>query len=139
MSSQFVNVPVPEDRVLEVMEFLTRARRPEGDARPSADQMQPASQGAIVTDPDVVGRAYRESPPAMKQFFELLAKQPDDWVAIDELRAAMGLKTHALPGVLGAFQRRWKGHYKQGGRWPFDAEWSDATESWTWRYRMPKE
>jgi hypothetical protein len=134
---EFVSIMVPKDRVLDVYRYLTQ-----GSLLPDATDPTAMSSVAIsdepVIDPAVVSRAYRESPPAMKQLFELLAAHPDEWRGIDEIRAEMGLKMHQLPGVLGAFQRRWKGRYKQAGKWPFDAEWTDATGSWTWRYRMPK-
>jgi len=52
---------------------------------------------------------------------------------MDENRETLGLGVHELLGILGAFQRRWQGRYRQSGRWPFDAD--DAPG--VWRYRMP--
>ena len=135
---EFVSVLVPKARVLDVYQFLTVKQSDATDATDVEITPQEPTSGLPMTDPAVVGRAYRESPPAMKQFLELLAARPGEWVKIDELRDEMGLKKHQLPGVLGAFSRRWQGRYKQAGKWPFDAEWSDATGEWTWRYLMPQ-
>jgi hypothetical protein len=71
----------------------------------------------------------------MRRFLELLAAHPDEWLSIDEVREELGMKTHQLPGVLGAFQRRWQGRYRLPGRLPFGADDADDGR----RYRMPKE
>ena len=123
---EFINVPVPRSQVLAVYRFLSQVAGP---------VLTPAGTGdGLVTDAAIVTRAYLESPPAMKRFMELLAAHPDEWLTISEVREALGFKLHQLPGILGAFQRRWQGRYRQAGRWPFDAD--DATG--VWRYRMPK-
>ena len=124
---EFINVPVPRSQVLAVYRFLS------GVAGPA---MAPARTGdGLVTDAAIVTRAYLESPPAMKRFQGLLAAHPDAWLTISEVRDALGFKLHQLPGILGAFQRRWQGRYRQSGRWPFDADVATGV----WRYRMPKE
>src|SRR5512137_1110839 len=90
---EFVSILVPRDRVLDVYRYLTQGS-PMPDATDPTAILPVATSDEPVTDPVVVSRAYRESPPAMKQFFELLAAQPDEWRGIDELRAEMGLKMH---------------------------------------------
>ena len=122
---EFISVPVPKSQVLAVYRFLTGVAGPVMAAARTGD--------GLVTDPAIVTRAYLESPPAMKRFLGLLAAHPDEWLTISEVRDALGFKLHQLPGILGAFQRRWQGRYRQSGRWPFDAD--DATG--VWRYRMP--
>ena len=40
---------------------------------------------------------------------------------MDENRETLGLGVHELLGILGAFQRRWRGRYRQTGPLPFEA------------------
>jgi hypothetical protein len=117
---EFVNVPVPKSMVLAVYAFL-------------------AAQGARVPEPEdynaIVRKAYQESSPDMKRFLDLLGAHPEDWLSIEEIRDALGMDVHQLPGVLSTFPRRWRGRYRQSGPLPFDVDGKGGRR----RYRMGKE
>jgi hypothetical protein len=135
----FVSILVPKDRVMDIYQLIAgKPAAPTDTANSMVARQEPPSSGNPTTDSAIVARAYRESSPKMRQFFELLAARPDEWVAIDDIRESLSLEVRQLPGQLGAFQRRWQGRLKQSGKWPFDAEWSDVTGTWRWAYRMPQ-
>ena len=71
----------------------------------------------------------------MKSFLDLLAAHPGEWLTIEEIRDALGMKTHQLPGVLSTFPRRWRGRYSQSGPLPFEVEGKGSQR----RYRMRME
>jgi hypothetical protein len=96
----------------------------------------------LPADPDVVEKAYSESPPAMKRFLLYLSEHADRHVPNDEIASAIGVTRPQLAGVLGAFGRRWANRYQQRNRnWFFDARWIQEANSgdWKWHYRMPKD
>ena len=59
-------------------------------------------------------RAYDESSEAMRAVLETLASRPGERIPVTELTEAAGLERGQLPGVLGAFGRRWAHRYRQG-------------------------
>lgn len=118
-SEEFVMVPVPKSRVLEVYRLLG------GDAAP----IEPEAYGAIVK------QAYEESSEPMRAFLDLLAAHPDEWLTIEAIREALDMDVHQLPGVLSTFPRRWRGRYHQSGPLPFDVDGRGRRR----RYRMGKE
>lgn len=115
---EFVLVPVPKDRVMEVYRLL--------GAAPPEEEM---------ADSAVIKKAYMESSAPMKAFLDLLAAHPDEWLTIEEIREELGMKTHQLPGVLSTFPRRWRGRYRQSSPLPFDVEGKGSQR----RYRMGQE
>jgi hypothetical protein len=117
-SEEFVLVPVPKSRVLEVYRLLG------GDAAP----VEPEAFEAIVT------QAYEDSEEGMKAFLELLAAHPDEWLGIQDIREELGMDVHVLPGVLSSFPRRWRNRYHQSGPLPYDQD-RKAGQS---QYRMRK-
>jgi hypothetical protein len=111
MMAEFVNVPVPPDRVQEVYALL--AQRPE----------EAAVNGARGWSRDNLLRAYRESPEAMQKAFDYLTGHAGQEVSTEELAAAIGVTRSQLAGVVGAFGRRKKNRYGEDDL-PFRAVWS---------------
>jgi hypothetical protein len=109
MSAEFVMMPVPVDRVQEVYELL---------ARPSAAIGAGTADGVSVMplpwSDEFLRRAYKESSAAMKAVLDTLASRPGETVSVVDLAAATGLDRGKVPGVLGAFGRRWNHRYEQG-------------------------
>jgi hypothetical protein len=120
MPQEFVNMPVPPERVQEVYELLAR---PLGSA--TATTAKPAQEEAVLDTP-LLARAYRESPEAMKKVFDHLANEADQDVPMEDLAKAVGYHPHQMAGALGAFGRRWKNRYHGGNdvKWPFSAWWN---------------
>jgi hypothetical protein len=116
----WVTVAVPASLVRDVYRLVLGAATP-------------PSSGA--SDRDIITRAYVESSAPTKAFLRLLAQHPDEWLSIDEIREALGLGVHELPGVLSTFPRRWRGRYKQAGPMPYDVDDAGGRK----RYRMGKE
>jgi hypothetical protein len=108
---EFVNVPVPADRVQEVYALL--ARRPE----------EAAVTGSRGWSRENLLRSYRESPEAMMKAFDYLAGHAGQEVTTKELAAAIGVTRSQLAGVVGAFGRRKKNRYGEDDL-PFRAVWS---------------
>lgn len=102
-SPDYVYLPVPIDRVEEVMLFLV-----------SADK----SQDRRIED--LVVRIYRESDEPFRKLLSYLAEHPDEYMSSARIAGALNLKSHAasLAGMLGAFGRRTTNRYT--GFWPFD-------------------
>ena len=125
---EYVSILVPKSRVMDIYAFLSQ------DTTDGPEPPAPSDEPA--TDADLIRRAYEESPDAMREFLELLAANPDEWLSIEDAREALHMKAkYQLPGVLGAFQRRWQRQYGQAGRGPFVVNDADEVQ----RYRMPKE
>jgi hypothetical protein len=135
MSTTLVMVPVPEDRVLEVYALLAR---PKGAAEsiPAVVSAGPVVEAPSIDD-ELIARAYRESPPAMKGFLEYLADRPGVWISSREIGDSLGLDWNKVAGVLGAFGRRWHNRYQQPQkRWFFDERWNHDKNHQ--EYRMPE-
>ncbi len=84
--------------------------------------------------PELIERAYRESPPTMRRFLSYLTDNANRRVPNDEVAQSIGLTRPQLAGMLGAFGRRWANRY-------FNADWmvDEANGQWKWQYRMPEE
>ena len=120
---QWVSVAVPASKVMDVYRYLVGGAALQAGAMPRA-----------VSDRDIIARAYVESSVPTKAFLELLAAHSDAWLSIDEIREALRLGVHELPGVLSTFPRRWRGRYKQSGPMPYEVDKASGQV----RYRMPK-
>jgi hypothetical protein len=116
VSVEFVLVPVPPERVLDVYALLA-GDRTERRETPSLSEPPPD-----VWRPELVERAYRESPPGMKQVFDYLAQRAGKQVAMEELARGVRRSATQVAGVLGAFGRRHKNRY-QIKQPPFEAVW----------------
>lgn len=106
MSPEYVAMPVPVDRVQEVYELL---------ARPSGAPVG-GEVGALPLpwSDELLLRAYDESSAAMRSILDALAERPGQTVSAAELAGMVGLGRREIPGVLGAFARRWANRYHQG-------------------------
>ena len=117
-NEEFVLIPVPKSRVMEVYRVL--------GTKPPAE---PMADTAIVT------KAYEESSPAMKAFLDLLATHPGEWLSIEVVRDELEMDVHQLPGVLSTFPRRWRGRYRQTTALPFEVAGKGSQR----RYRVAQE
>lgn len=119
--TEFVTIPVPSDRVLEVYALLASeaARQPEeaGSALDAAD-----SQDRSGWNAELLARCWRESPSPMKAFLLYLANNPDREISSEEIAPAIHRTRHQMSGMLGAFGRRTKNRYGMG-TWPYSARW----------------
>lgn len=116
----YVMVPVPKDRVMEVYRLLSGSPEPDG---PEAD-------------PEMIVKAYEESPDDTKRFLDLLASREGEWLPIGTIREELQMEENPnqLPGVLSTFPRRWRGSLGQSRTpLPYERE-GKASRS---RYRMP--
>lgn len=132
MAREFINMPIPVDRVQEVYDLLGRPTAPASVAQSASAATEPE----ILVDGALLARAFRESPDSMKKVFRHLAKNPDRAVPMVELAQAVGYKPAEMAGALGAFGRRWKNRYHGGedAKWPFDSWWDH--ENNTMVYKM---
>jgi hypothetical protein len=119
---EFVNMPVPVERVQEVYELL---------ARPSAAR---TTIGPQVTDngyPEgwsqaMIERMFIESSSAMRRILCSIAERSPSWVTTGEIGAAAELSPRQVIASLGPFEKRVRGRYGMN-RWPFEArEFVDA-------------
>jgi len=114
LSSDFVHVPVPADRVEDVYRFLLGL----------AD-----TEGAVDSDLDrLVNRVYRESDEQFRRLLKLLARHSGEPLNTEQVAKELDLDRGAasLAGMLGAFGRRAKNRYE--GFWPFEKLYNSAAE-----------
>jgi hypothetical protein len=124
--TNYVQVPVPEELVPDVMALITRQIR---SGASEAHTHEPATSHAMEA---LVERCYLESEETHRRLLRYLASRPDQWVSFDDIGAEMGYTSpRSLPGTLGAFGRRAKHRY--GGFKPFEAEERDSGK---WSLRM---
>jgi len=118
---EFVNVPVPVDRVQEVYKLL-------------ASQSSNPVSGPQVTDngypegwsQSMIERMYVESSSAMRRILSSIAGCAPAWVTIAEIAKASGLTHRQVIASLGPFEKRIRGRYGMN-RWPFEKrEFVDA-------------
>lgn len=114
MVRQFIEIPVPVDRVDEVYQLLARTPKHYADAgRPAA-----------ALDGSVVVRAYRHTSNTMRQFMDLLGENPGVFITGPDMERRLGLTSAQFRGHLGGFTRLLYGPLNQpvGSSWFFDAE-----------------
>lgn len=126
--SEFINVPVPADRVQEVYALLGSPSQTPVVEQQSADGLFPKGW-----DADLIARMYVESPDAMKLALRILADSADQKVWGPDLAKQMNLGRNQLAGTFGAFGRRVANRYARD-RWPFDA-YRNANDG-TYSYEM---
>lgn len=109
---EFVNVPVPKERVLEVYALLGQGKR-------SAS----ATLGELAEEwtEKMVARAIRESPAGMRAVFQYLSSHPDQDITMEELAKGIKRERSQMPGILGAFGRRCRYRYRVS-TWPFESK-----------------
>jgi hypothetical protein len=127
---EFVNVPVPVDRVQEVYELL--ARQP---ARPASSVAATQEGYPEGWNKEMIDRMFVESSGAMRRILHAIAQRSPLWITTAEIGAAADLTVRQVIASLGPFQKRVRGRYGIG-RWPFDArEFVDAGIT---KYSMPE-
>ena len=134
---EFVMVPVPLDRVLEVYAVLGRDHQRQVQSEPMPEAVGPPSTRERATDPAIIKRAYLESSEKMKAFLDYLAARPEQWTSTEEVGNAIGYGWNQVAGMLGAFGRRWEHRYKEAGNWFFDNKWDNVENHQD--YLMPPE
>jgi len=113
--SEFVNVPVPVDRVQEVYRLL-------------ASQPTRTSIGPQVTEngyPEgwskaMIERMFVESSSAMRRILHAIAERSPSWTTTGQIAEASGLTARQVVASLGPFEKRVRGRYGMN-RWPFEA------------------
>lgn len=110
---EFVSVPVPVERVLEVYRLLSRPL-----ARPVADPQVIADGHPAGWSQALIDRMFVESSAAMRRILSAIAKKSPDWVTTDEIAAASGLTARQMIASLGPFEKRVRGRYGMD-LWPF--------------------
>lgn len=131
MAQEYISIPIPVERVQEVYELLARRTGTPAPIGPAP--------GPDDFDAQLLARAYRESPDAMRKVFDYLADHAPRDVPMTELAKAVGYHPHQMAGALGAFGRRWKNRYHRGvnTKWPFNAVWDFSANMVI--YSMPAE
>jgi hypothetical protein len=102
---QYVYVPVPEDRVGEIMRLLVDTRDNAGVPARSGDWS--------VSD---LCRLFKESGTMAAEFLLYLAHRPDQEVDASEIIRAMNTDGRAFGGMASSLSRRCQGRY--GREWP---------------------
>jgi hypothetical protein len=110
---EFVSVPVPVERVLEVYRLLARP-----SARPIADPQVSPDGYAAGWNQALIDRMFLESSSAMRRILSAIAKKSPDWVTTDEIAEASGLTARQVVASLGPFEKRVRGRYGMD-LWPF--------------------
>jgi hypothetical protein len=127
VTTEFIMVPVPRERVQEVYRLL--ASEP---TQAAAALTEGVRNDAVVPWSDSeIARAYRESPERMRRFLDCLATVAGQPVTSEESAKAVGYSRHQQAGMLGAFGHRVKGRYGRS-TWFFEYAWSDQRGAWTY-------
>lgn len=132
-----VTVSVPEDRVRDLLTYAAQlAPAGSGPAEGTGDNDSLGdSEGRKARARNGFGRnavqnAYSGGVSEhWRPFLEMLADRPGEWVAWSKLYEGIGLTNRQAAGMLGAAERRCKGHP------PYEKAWEDD-EHW---FRMPAE
>jgi len=117
----FVNVPVPVDRVQEVYELLARK-----STRPSAAPQVSEDGCPAGWSQDLIDRMFVESSSAMRRILCAIARKSPGWATTAEIAEACDLTARQVVASLGPFEKRVSGRYGMR-RWPFETrEFVDA-------------
>ena len=109
---EFVNVPVPVERVLEVYALLARQT-----VFPTVATKEGYPEG---WSQDLIYRMFIESSGAMKRILVAIAQAAPGWSTTEEVARAAGLTVRQAVASLGPFEKRVRGRYRMT-RWPFAA------------------
>jgi hypothetical protein len=119
--AEFVNIPVPADRVLEVYELL--AREPVESA--STLYESGGLHHAGWTDM-LIERMFVESSTAVRRILTAIAHRSPGWMGTDEIAQSSGLSVRQVAASLGPLKKRVRGRYGMS-QWPFASrEFVDA-------------
>jgi hypothetical protein len=125
MTVEYIQFPVPADRVADVAVFLYGGHEamPEAKAEPKVP-MSAEQRNELLT------RVYVESEPKFRRLLLLLADRPrpEEPMSYKDVTKNMGwTKSRSLPGALGAYGRR--ANHRYGGFWPFRRPWDGGAWS----------
>jgi AcrR family transcriptional regulator len=128
----FVPVPVPEDLVDEVFEFIVERRRASARVEASTTAAPDEWSPADLTD------FFMRSSENPRAILEVLARNPDARLTTADLARAIGKGdeprgTWSVAGVLSAIKKKAKRTY--GRDWPFACSYDHGSE--TYYYTMP--
>ena len=128
--NEFVMVPVPSDRVLEVYWYLSiptpDEEREDGPPLLRAVRAEGSSiKTELVWTPDLLKDQFARSPKSLKAIQRHLAANPGVEYTTDELAEVMNATNgwQSVAGALGAYGRRIKNHY--GLPWPFSCDYDE--------------
>lgn len=118
---EFVHVPVPADRVLEVYKLLSSQA-----ATPAAGPQVTENGYPEGWSQAMVERMFIESSSAMRRILCSIARKSPQWLTTSEIGAASDLTARQVIASLGPFEKRVRGRYGMN-RWPFEnREFVDA-------------
>ena len=127
---RWVPVPVPEDMILDVMNYVLQRvgqlRTPKIAVPPPED----AYHGGWTEDE--LRDALKNPTRAMGKVFRYLAARPDEWVQAPVLAKEVygeGASSNKLGGALGSFTKRVHRRYSKTS-WPFEARLNQDTKVW---------
>lgn len=125
---EFVNVPVPIERVQEVYRLL--ASQP---ATPVVGP-QPTDNGYPEGwSQSMIERMFVESSAAMRRILCAIAHRSPGWISIAEIGEATELSPRQVIASLGPFEKRVRGRYGMN-RWPFETR--EFVDAGTRKYSM---
>jgi hypothetical protein len=113
MPDEYVQFPVPADRVADVAVFLFGAAEAMPWQKPKAEMSEKQRN-------ELLARVYVESDRPFRTLLMFLADrpQPPDRMSYPDVRTAMGwIDPRSMAGALGAYGHRSNSRY--GGYWPF--------------------
>lgn len=113
----FINVPVPAERVEEVFALLAKPRPAGQGASPPTGSPPPVVEGELPWDAENVRRFYKESSPNMQTFLKLLAEKAPGTVSSIEAGKDLPKGAQSVAGMLGAAGRRALNRHGRGLPW----------------------
>jgi hypothetical protein len=126
MSREFVNIPVPVDRVDEVYALLARQPR-------AAGALEPARVPALVA------QAYRQTSDVMRRFLDALADKPGQRIGAADMQQLLGIPDAPFRGHMAGFKRLWTGPLHQSDTTPFFFYASGSGTGGTMEYAVTPE
>jgi hypothetical protein len=129
----YVNVPVPEHLVPEVMALIVARTTGGGTGSQATPEAQPATNDWSVAE---VRKLWGESGAPVRQTLQLLAQNGGKPVGAQDIARMLGKsdRGHAVAGMMGALGRRLK--HRHDGRWPFTAQWNAVEARWEYTMAM---
>jgi hypothetical protein len=128
--TDFVMVPVPSDRVLEVYALLATDPASHLEAN-GTGPLSPASSELPSSDAwnyEMIELLMREASNGVRLMFDYLSDRPDQEIPADDLAAGIDRTRDQLNGILGVFGRNVINKY-QLDTWPFRAMRSGSDQT----------
>lgn len=136
---EFINIPVPADRVAEVYRLLGQPANAVDAPLPAPPAaVKPVVEQSPAEREEVIAQAYRESAgTGMAAVLDFLTDHAEQAFTMEELAKGINRDARSMGGVFGAFGRRWKNRYGQSGSFFFKAWWSSVDGMM--KYKMPQD